>query len=91
VKKPKEPLPPDAPRSTAEEILAAIDMAKKEERSVEVRGLDMGQVRKLLTNLRYAFQESRNGKTIVLDFPQRDERGKPLPPGTKPKYQIHIH
>jgi hypothetical protein len=91
MKKPKPPEDAPAPRTTAEEILAAIAMAKEKEASVEVIGLDMALVKKFLHNLAYTFIESKDGKRVVVNFPQRDERGKPFPPGTKPKYQISIH
>jgi hypothetical protein len=90
-RKKTNPPPGDDARTTAEEILAAIEMARSEEQSVDVTGLDMGQVKKLLRNLLYTFQESRDGKQIIINFPQRLETGKPVPPGTKPKYQINIH
>ena len=86
----KKHLPP-GPKTVAEEILEAVQMAKTEERSVEVTGLDMVKVKKFLKNMAYTFSESKDGKSVVLNFPQRGEDGKPVPLGTKPKYQISIH
>ena len=83
--------PPPGPKTVAEEILEAVQMAKSEERSVEIRGLDMKKVKKFLRNMAYTFTESKDGKQILLNFPQRGDDGKPVPLGTKPKYQINIH
>jgi hypothetical protein len=83
--------PPPGPKTVAEEILEAVQMAKAEERSVEIKGLDMKKVKKFLKNMAYTFTELKDGKQIVVNFPQRDEIGKPVPLGVKPKYQISIH
>jgi hypothetical protein len=81
---PEEPLAKDeGPVLTvADELLAAIKLAKTKDQSCEVQ-VDLRKAQKLLRNLGYIFHNFRAG--ILLNFPQKLEAGQ------KPKAQIYVH
>jgi hypothetical protein len=80
--------PPDEPQSVAAIVLAAIEMARAKEASVETKVPDLRLTKKFLKSMVYTFQESRDGLRILVNFPQKLPNGQPVPPGAKPKYQV---